>query len=155
MMPIFDHTPRIEKQTIELIVASHAASTIRPSRCYGHGTTCTHPFVYTCNKELPSHWDLFTLWTTQSRSLGVNPTRTSPTYKYAITGKSKWMSKAPLPSNSSSSLWEFPLLVLPWGTSTMKKKGVLQLALQLNFLVVKDTCNSLYLYIVSANGQIT
>jgi hypothetical protein len=37
----------------------------------------------------------------------------------------------------------------------MKKKGVLQLALQLNFLVVKDTCNSLYLYIVSANGQIT
>ncbi len=36
----------------------------------------------------------------------------------------------------------------------MKKKGVLLLALQLNFSVVEDTCNSLYLYIVSANGQI-
>jgi hypothetical protein len=36
-----------------------------------------------------------------------------------------------------------------------EKKGVLQLALQLNFWVVEDTCNSLYLYVVSANGQIT
>jgi hypothetical protein len=35
-----------------------------------------------------------------------------------------------------------------------EKKGVLQLALQLNFWVAKDTCNSLYLYAVSANGQV-
>jgi len=28
----------------------------------------------------------------------------------------------------------------------MKKKGVLQLVLQLNFLITKDICNSLYLY---------
>jgi hypothetical protein len=30
----------------------------------------------------------------------------------------------------------------------MKKRGVLQLALQLNFLVVEDICNSLYLYVI-------
>jgi hypothetical protein len=30
----------------------------------------------------------------------------------------------------------------------------LQLALQLNFWIVKDTCNSLYLYVVSGNGQV-
>jgi hypothetical protein len=40
----------------------------------------------------------------------------------------------------------------------MRKKGVLQLALQLalqlNFWVVENTYNSLYLYIVSANEQI-
>jgi hypothetical protein len=34
-------------------------------------------------------------------------------------------------------------------------KGVLQLALQLNFWVVKDICNSLYLYVVSGNRQVT
>ncbi len=44
---------------------------------------------------------------------GVNPTKTSPIYKYAITSKSRWMSKAQLPFGSSSSLWEFPLPVLP------------------------------------------
>jgi hypothetical protein len=37
---------------------------------------------------------------------------------------------------------------------TMKKKGVLQLALQLQFLVIKDACNSLYLYVVSVNQQV-
>jgi hypothetical protein len=31
--------------------------------------------------------------------------------------------------------------------------GVLQLALQLNFWIAKHTCNSLYLYVVNANGQ--
>jgi hypothetical protein len=36
----------------------------------------------------------------------------------------------------------------------MRKRGVLQLALQLNFWIVKDTCNSLYLYIVSVNKHI-
>jgi hypothetical protein len=33
----------------------------------------------------------------------------------------------------------------------MKKKGVLQLALQLNFWVVNDTYNSIYLYVMSVN----
>jgi hypothetical protein len=37
---------------------------------------------------------------------------------------------------------------------TMRKKCVLQLALRLNFWVVEDTCNSLYLYTVSANEQV-
>ncbi len=37
---------------------------------------------------------------------------------------------------------------------TMRKRGVLQLALQLKFWITKDICNSLYLYIVNANGQI-
>jgi hypothetical protein len=32
--------------------------------------------------------------------------------------------------------------------------GVLQLALQLNFWVVEDTCNSLYLYAMSVNKQV-
>jgi len=35
-----------------------------------------------------------------------------------------------------------------------EKKDVLQLALQLNFWITKDTCNSLYLYVVNANGQV-
>jgi hypothetical protein len=36
----------------------------------------------------------------------------------------------------------------------MRKKNVLQLTLQHNFLVVKDTYNSLYLYVVSVHGQV-
>jgi hypothetical protein len=36
----------------------------------------------------------------------------------------------------------------------MKKKGVLQLALQLNFWVVKNICNSLYLYAMNVNGEV-
>jgi hypothetical protein len=36
----------------------------------------------------------------------------------------------------------------------MKKMGVLQLALQLNFWITKDICNSLYLYIASVNEQV-
>jgi hypothetical protein len=36
----------------------------------------------------------------------------------------------------------------------MGKKSVLQLALQLNFWVALDICNSLYLYIVSVNQQV-
>ncbi len=38
--------------------------------------------------------------------------------------------------------------------NTMQKRGVLQLALQLNFWVVEDTCNSHYLYVISANGHV-
>ncbi len=37
----------------------------------------------------------------------------------------------------------------------MKKMGVLQLALQLNFWIAKDTYNTLYLYAMSANRQVT
>jgi hypothetical protein len=37
---------------------------------------------------------------------------------------------------------------------TIRKKGVLQLALQLNFLIVTDIYNSLYLYVMSFNGQV-
>jgi hypothetical protein len=37
----------------------------------------------------------------------------------------------------------------------MRKRGVLQLALQLNFWVALDTYNSLYLYTMSDNGQMT
>ncbi len=37
---------------------------------------------------------------------------------------------------------------------TIRKKGVLQLALQFNFLIVIDIYNSLYLYVMSFNGQI-
>jgi hypothetical protein len=39
-------------------------------------------------------------------------------------------------------------------TNIMRKKSFLQLALQLNFLVTEDTCNSMYLYAMSVNGQI-
>jgi len=35
-----------------------------------------------------------------------------------------------------------------------EKKKVLELALQLNFWLTKDTYNSLYLYVVSANEQV-
>jgi hypothetical protein len=38
--------------------------------------------------------------------------------------------------------------------NTMKKKGVLQMALQLTLWVVEDTYNSLYLYAMSANQQL-
>jgi hypothetical protein len=34
------------------------------------------------------------------------------------------------------------------------EKGVLQLALQFNFWIAKDTCNSLYLYTMNFNKQI-
>jgi hypothetical protein len=37
---------------------------------------------------------------------------------------------------------------------TMKIKGVLQLALQLNFWIVKNICNSLNLYVMSVNEQV-
>jgi hypothetical protein len=37
----------------------------------------------------------------------------------------------------------------------MRKKGVLQLALQFNFWVAEDIYNSLYLYAMNANGQVT
>jgi hypothetical protein len=40
------------------------------------------------------------------------------------------------------------------GRVTIKKMDVLQLALQLNFWVVKDTYNSLYLYVVNVNRQV-
>jgi hypothetical protein len=36
----------------------------------------------------------------------------------------------------------------------MRKKGILQLALQLNFWVALNTCNSPYVYIVNAIGQV-
>jgi hypothetical protein len=36
----------------------------------------------------------------------------------------------------------------------MKKKGVLSLALQFNFWVIEDTCNSLYLYTMNVNKQV-
>jgi len=36
----------------------------------------------------------------------------------------------------------------------MRKMGVLQLALQFNFWIAKDTCNSSYLYAMSINGQV-
>ncbi len=35
-----------------------------------------------------------------------------------------------------------------------KKKGVLQLALQLNFLIALDTCNLPYLYAMNVIGQV-
>ncbi len=35
-----------------------------------------------------------------------------------------------------------------------EKKGVLQLTLQFNFLVIKNICNPLYLYVMSVNGQV-
>ncbi len=38
---------------------------------------------------------------------------------------------------------------------TIRKRGVLQLALQLNCWVASNTCNSLYLYVVSVNKQVT
>jgi hypothetical protein len=40
------------------------------------------------------------------------------------------------------------------GKTIMRKKCWLQLALQLNFLVAQNVCNSLYFYIMNANGQI-
>jgi hypothetical protein len=45
------------------------------------------------------------------------------------------------------------ILTLENNCSLWKKKGVLQLAL-LNVWVANDTCNSLYLYVASANEQI-
>jgi hypothetical protein len=67
----------------------------------------------------------------------------------------------------SKPTWTSPILKtrFTWQTSFSKaslmkdvnhyeKKDVLQLALQLNFWITKDTCNSLYLYVVNANGQV-
>jgi hypothetical protein len=38
---------------------------------------------------------------------------------------------------------------------TMRKKGLLQLVLRVNFWVAMNTCNSSYLYVVNPNKQIT
>jgi hypothetical protein len=54
-------------------------------------------------------------------------------------------------------MFEYNLLdikSIDFKTNHYEKKGVLQLALQLNFWVAKDICNSLYLYTMSANGQV-
>ncbi len=52
----------------------------------------------------------------------------------------------------------FPIVLLlyVWKLGfTIIKKGVWQLALQFNFWVVEDIYNSLYLYVVSVNRQVT
>ncbi len=125
-MHVLDHTPHTEFFFVELVVASHATNImlgtnyrhVQPqngptlhehvvqgpclaSRCE---TIQIHPFVHTHKNELPSHYNCFTLWTTRSHSLGVIPTKTSLTCKYAIINKFRWMSKALLPFGSSSSL---------------------------------------------------
>jgi len=45
----------------------------------------------------------------------------------------------------------FPII---YWINTMKKMGILQLALQLNFWIVEDICNSLYLYVVNVKEQV-
>jgi hypothetical protein len=35
-----------------------------------------------------------------------------------------------------------------------EERGVLQLVLQFNFWIIEDICNSLYLYVMSASGQV-
>jgi hypothetical protein len=44
-------------------------------------------------------------------------------------------------------------LVEEW-KNIMKKREILQLALQLNFWIVMTTCNSLYFYVVSVIGEV-
>ncbi len=44
----------------------------------------------------------------------------------------------------------FPII---YWVNILRKKVVLQLVLQFNFWVVEDICNSLYLYVMSANEQ--
>jgi hypothetical protein len=44
------------------------------------------------------------------------------------------------------------IMNMEW-TETLCKNGVLQLALQFNFWVALDTCNSLYLYAMNVNRQ--
>jgi len=65
---------------------------------------------------VPFYLNDLALCITQFRSLGVNPTETSPTYKYVITSASSWMSKALLPLNSTTSYWDSPLPMLLWDT---------------------------------------
>jgi hypothetical protein len=43
---------------------------------------------------------------------------------------------------------------MPFLNFIVKKRGVSQLNLQLNFWIAKDIYNSLYLYIVNANRQV-
>jgi hypothetical protein len=102
----------VEKQTIELVITSHTTHTMLGTNCrfvepqngptpHEHsiccskcGTTHIHPFVQICNKELPSHHNHFALWTILSH-------QNLTSYRYAIIGKSRWMSRAPLPFGSS------------------------------------------------------
>ncbi len=120
MMHVFNHTPHINKQIVKLLATSHTTSIVLGEICRSikpqNGPT-RHEHVIqglhiALGVVLPSHQNCFALWTTQSCSLCVNPTKTSHAYRYAITTKFKWTSKAPLPFGSSSSLWKFPLPVL-------------------------------------------
>jgi len=53
-----------------------------------------------------------------------------------------------------SQRWLVIMMNCAWMVSIMRKKSVLQLALQLNFWVANNTCNTLYLYTVGANRQV-
>ncbi len=86
MMFILNHIPHTEKQTTKPIVASHTTNIIPKVNCkfiepqngptpHEHTIQGLHitmgvvllvlgPYVQIHNKELPSHWYCFTLWTT-------------------------------------------------------------------------------------------
>ncbi len=84
-----------------------------PSHCSRWNNTCTFPSLHTYKRELPSYQNLLALCTTQSCSLGVNPTKTSPIYMYVMICASSYMSKAPSSSSSMSTSCELstPMLV--------------------------------------------
>jgi hypothetical protein len=55
-----------------------------PSHCSKWNNICTFPSFHTYRRELPSYRNLLALCTTQSCSLGVNPTKTYLIYMYVI-----------------------------------------------------------------------
>jgi len=121
-MLVLNHRLHTKKQIVKLVVTSHATNimpkaksrSIKPQNgpiSHEHIVQGPHiALVHTCNKELPSHQNCFTLWTSRSHSLGVNPTKTSHACRYAIIGKYRWMS-------NHHHHYKFSLPMLPWGTS--------------------------------------
>jgi len=92
---ILDRTPKTKKQIVESKVPSLTTNIVlkqtidlsnpKMAQLFMHmlnkvltffvrGTTHTCPSTHTCRRELPSHLNHLALCTTQSHSLGVNPT---------------------------------------------------------------------------------
>jgi hypothetical protein len=102
--------PYLKKQTIELTIASpslvmcfeQTKSSTNPKMIHEHARQDFHIYlgkapptlVHLCILErgyLSSHLNCLTLWTTRSHFLGVNPTISSPSCKYAIISASSCM----------------------------------------------------------------
>ncbi len=139
MMPTLNHTPHIKKQITKFTIAS-LATTIVPRNNYKFIESQNDPIPQECVIQTPTliwvkHYQYSSIhphlqegisFPFESFALVHNPIKLlgcqynqdfTYTYKYAIIGAFSYMSKAPSPSNSMSTLQESLLSMLVQGTS--------------------------------------